>query len=1323
MRIEMVRKYNGCKTKTIKLLRRAILACGLLLHFVLPVSAQLYEAENAILAGGAEKTANTSSSGGFYVAQKDGNLTFDLSIQEEGFYNISVYAAAPGGNKINKFSIDGMSVDFSLLLNTNYVLQKVVSSLKLKAGNHQVKITKSWGWIDIDYIKFDKVEDWNRFDISKTPVTPNPTDHTLKLYQFLYDNYGKRIISGAMTLNSMDEINWLKSKTGKEPALVGLDFMQCGRSYSWYNDEEPINDARKYYNKNGIPAFCWHWRDPLRKTEAFYTSDTNFDVSKISDPNSAEYKAIIKDIDYISGLLKKLQNEDIPILWRPLHEASGGWFWWGAKGAQPCKTLYRLMYDRMVNHHGLKNLIWVWTSQQNDQAWYPGDDVVDIIGRDIYKDGDHSSQILEFNQLNNDARGKKIITLSETGSFPDADNLVADQAPWSYFMPWYGDFVRNAKYNSLDLWKKMFAHDYVLTLDEMPNLKTYEPLPSAWRSALYPENWKPGLKDSEDRFLHDFSYAGYHQGEKEIPFVQNNVVNVTLPPYNADKTGETDATAAIQKALDDVGTAGGGVVYLPAGTYKVNPGAAETALRIQYKNTVLRGAGTNSTFIFNSNSYMRQKSIVWLMGDWCTWANETGTTSKLTSDLMYPTRVIPVKSVTGFSKGDDIILRTDGTPEFIEEHEMAGIWNDESARVMFLRKIDSVDVTKNIIYIDSPTRYYMKTRDNARVYHAKEHISECGVENLSIGNIQNDKEGWDEETYTDSGTGAYEVHASHAIFIKYAQNCWVKNVNTYKPAENTMDIHVLSNCLLIEQSRNVTVDSCFFQKSQYEGGGGNGYMFTLQSNDCLIKNSRANDGRHNYDFKYPYSNGNVIYNCIGENSKYSSDFHMYLSMANLIDNFTVDKDYLESTFRPYGGDVIHGYSSTQSVFYNTKGIAYHPDRDYIIESRQFKNGYVIGTSGAANQVKLDPVEGTTNGYSYKTAPRDFAEGIGKGEDLSPKSLYIDQLAKRMQDSTGLTGFNVKINVTDSKTGNPLPDCKISNFDTQKITDNSGSVIFDKSGNLLFIKIEKQNYQTITAQQLTIFSDTVLYFNLIPKKYNTTISVSDKQTSSFFGGTPVKLNNEVQITNEKGEVYFDVYPGIYPVLVEKTSYESYSGTLTVNSDTTFQIQLTRLFGSVKFKINEGTNTPVDNATVVLNTDTLISTGIGIANFKNLSVYKTYNYYISKNGYDKLSGTLYLTGDTTVTLKIEPLGTYISEKSELNTIKIWPNPVYDVLKLNIPEGYLGCNIEIIDLKGRSLKKIFHVNQQTTELSIIDIPSGVFILKLFSGSNHISRLFLKE
>jgi mannan endo-1,4-beta-mannosidase len=310
-----------------------------------------------------------------------------------------------------------------------------------------------------------------RFNINASLVTPNPTPEAVRLYQFLKDNYGKKILSGVMTLSSFDETNWLKANTGKEPAIVGLDFMHCNRGYTWYDNDQPINDAKTYWDKNGIPVMVWHWRDPSRKTEEFYSAKTTFDVSRISDTSSPEYKGIISDIDFVAGQLKKLQAQNVPVIWRPLHEAAGGWFWWGAKGAAPCKQLYQLMFNRMVNYHGLRNLIWVWTREPGDDSYYPGDQYVDIIGRDIYKQGDHSSQITEFNFLNNLYGTKKLITLSECGSIPDVDNLQLDVAAWSWFMPWYGDYTRSSVNNSLDLWKKMFASSYVITLDEMPSLK------------------------------------------------------------------------------------------------------------------------------------------------------------------------------------------------------------------------------------------------------------------------------------------------------------------------------------------------------------------------------------------------------------------------------------------------------------------------------------------------------------------------------------------------------------------------------------------------------------------------------------------------------------------------------------------------------------------------------------------------------------------------------------------------------------------------------------------------------------------------------------
>lgn len=451
---------------------RNFLIAGLLLCCQLAYG-QRFEAENAILSGGATKHNSQARSGGQYVAQNEGSLTWNISIAADGFFNVIVNAAAPNGNKINVFSIDDNTLDFPATV-TDFTSIRVGSALKLTAGSHSVKISKSWGYINIDYMELQPVSSSGRFTINKTLVTPNPIANASRLYQFLYDNYGRKVISGVMTLNSFDETNWLKTNTGKEPALVGLDFMHSGRNYNWYNDRQPIEDAKAYYNRHGIPAICWHWRDPLRNTEEFYTDKTTFDVSKIMDPTSAEYAAMIADIDFISGLLKELQNENIPVIWRPLHEAAGGWFWWGAKGAAPCKKLFQVMFDRMVNHHGLKNLIWVWTREPNDNEWYPGDAYVDIVGRDLYKEGIHGSHVLEWSNMNEQYGKSKMITLSECGSFPDPDNLVKDGAAWSWFMPWYGSFVKDSKYNSLALWQKTMNHEYVITLDEMPDLRTYE---------------------------------------------------------------------------------------------------------------------------------------------------------------------------------------------------------------------------------------------------------------------------------------------------------------------------------------------------------------------------------------------------------------------------------------------------------------------------------------------------------------------------------------------------------------------------------------------------------------------------------------------------------------------------------------------------------------------------------------------------------------------------------------------------------------------------------------------------------------------------------
>jgi mannan endo-1,4-beta-mannosidase len=265
--------------------------------------------------------------------------------------------------------------------------------------------------------------------------------------------------------------------------------------------------AENMFKAGGIPIICWHWKDPLQKTEqsAFYSVDTDFDLRKAFtdntyetfNVNSPEYQAIIKDIDLISGYLKQPADKDVPVLWSPLHEAAGGWLWWGRdKVAKPCKQLWLLMYDRMTNHHKLNNLVWVWTCEEGGDAldWYPGDDFADIIGRDIYpypnqREKNHTSRVANFERLKDIYNAGKIIALAENGAIPYPDSLINDGAEWSFFMPWYGDFTTDV--NTSADWNYIMNHNYVITLEGMPGWDNYTLTTSISQTAKPKSSTKP----------------------------------------------------------------------------------------------------------------------------------------------------------------------------------------------------------------------------------------------------------------------------------------------------------------------------------------------------------------------------------------------------------------------------------------------------------------------------------------------------------------------------------------------------------------------------------------------------------------------------------------------------------------------------------------------------------------------------------------------------------------------------------------------------------------------------------------------------------------
>ena len=524
-----------------------------------------------------------------------------------------------------------------------------------------------------------------------------------------------------------------------------------------------------------------------------------------------------------------------------------------------------------------------------------------------------------------------------------------------------------------------------------------EPDGDGWRSKLYPADWTPDFRDSQGRFIHDFSYAGYHAGLADIPVVGGNVTDVTKDPYKADNTGKTDATAAIQKAIDAVsGT--GGVVYLPAGTYKVSlPDGKWNVLSVSSDNTVIRGDGPDKTFILTTSVNMRTKNIINFSRN-ASWDTPAGAQAQVTADLPRPTKIIPLDNAGAFSKGDLVMIKADITDEFRQEYNVGEHWNNLTKGPHLLRNIVSVDAAAGTVEIDIPTRSALKVKYNTRMFKVGAHLEECGVEHLAMANVQHpSKTGWGENDYNTSGNGAYDVHGSRIVHFNNAENCWVRDVYTFLPEGNDEDIHILSNGISIDNSRYITVRDCNIQRSQYEGGGGNGYLYTVSGCDNLFTDCIAEHGRHNFDIKSMTATGNVIHKCTSRNPSLASDFHMHMSVANLFDCFVADGDFIDAAFRPWGSEKArHMYSTSESVIWNAKGLKAYSGENNLVVSLQYGNGYVIGTSGAVSTVRTTPVSGVLNNIEYNTAPEDWVEGQGMGGTLVPQSLYEDQLSRRKQ---------------------------------------------------------------------------------------------------------------------------------------------------------------------------------------------------------------------------------------------------------------------------------------------------------------------------------------
>ncbi len=306
------------------------------------------------------------------------------------------------------------------------------------------------------------------------PVSANAAGNpkTMEVWDYLRGVYGKQVITCQQMMGNECYEDIVFYNASKDlTAMKGYDFIFCTGSYQ---SDDMINEAIEWSKESGgLATFTWHWNVPKDIDNpsggyAFYTDEiSNFSQINAVTPGTKEYETVIHDIDLIATKIQRMESEGITILFRPLHEASGSWFWWGLQGKDSARNevfqkLWYMIYDRMENYHKLSNIIWVWNGQNPHCAIHPNS--YDIAGIDKYYENEDTSkeaiseyyascyrELEGFEKYCAELAGLettgKMLTLSECGYIPDPEGIKANNTMWLYYMVWNGDFIYETNSN------------------------------------------------------------------------------------------------------------------------------------------------------------------------------------------------------------------------------------------------------------------------------------------------------------------------------------------------------------------------------------------------------------------------------------------------------------------------------------------------------------------------------------------------------------------------------------------------------------------------------------------------------------------------------------------------------------------------------------------------------------------------------------------------------------------------------------------------------------------------------------------------------------
>lgn len=293
------------------------------------------------------------------------------------------------------------------------------------------------------------------------PVTPDASPEACALLNYIYSIKGEKVLSGQ---HGIKETEYVKEITGHYPAIKGHDLIHE------YRNKDEIQSAIDWWRKGGIPTIMWHWGAP-GKGPGYPNSKKEIDIDRCFIDGSEENKAMWADLRRIADHLTVLRDANVPVLWRPLHECDGDWFWYGKGTAKQFCRVWRTMFNYFTKERKLNNLIWVLCHTGEPSASFnPGEDYYDIAASDSYSTDRIKKAMFDLTKLIHGS--VRPIAYHECGTIPDPDLCAKEGVDWSWWMLWSSEYAYNHDKEEL---KRVYNHDKVLTLDELPDIMDYLP--------------------------------------------------------------------------------------------------------------------------------------------------------------------------------------------------------------------------------------------------------------------------------------------------------------------------------------------------------------------------------------------------------------------------------------------------------------------------------------------------------------------------------------------------------------------------------------------------------------------------------------------------------------------------------------------------------------------------------------------------------------------------------------------------------------------------------------------------------------------------------